>query len=324
MALLRNFELNLVESPLTMSHSDGPGGDGGGGFARASFVQVGADLRAARERLGWTLAGVAAHLRIRLPLLQAIEDGRIAGLPGNAYAVGFVRAYAQALGLDAAEVARRFRAEAAEVNRKTELDFPVPAPERGVPTLAVVAAGMVLTVGAYVGWYRLSGNEPPSADTVQQVPDRLAPLAEKAAVEPPKVKTVAPAAAPPAPVSAPTPATLPSVAAVATPPAIHPDATRVVLRAKADAWMHVRDKLTGQVLLNRVLKSGETWPVPARPLALLLTDGNVSGTELLVDGVPASPFGVEGRVLHDLPLDPDALKVGMVAANAPRQPPHNP
>lgn len=332
MALLRNLELNLVESPLTMSHGDSPGdvAPSSGGFE-----QVGAELRAARERLGWTLAAVAAQLRIRLPLLQAIEEGRIAGLPGNAYAVGFVRVYAQAVGLDAAAVAGRFRVEAAGVNRQTELDFPTPVPERGVPTMAAVAVGLVLTVGAYAGWYALSDSERRSVDTVPEVPDRLASLADKPVVDKPVVERraaepveMAPAAKPvasapelPAPLAAPAPAAATSVAAM-TPPAA--DATRVVLRAKADAWMRVRDKRTGEVLLSRVLKSGETWPVPARPLPLLLTAGNVSGTELLVDGVPAPPFGVEGRVLRDLPLDPDALKAGRVATNALRQPPHNP
>ena len=77
-----------------------------------SAARVGADLRAARERLGWTLPAIAGYLRIRLAFLEAIEDGRTADLPGNAYAVGFLRTYAQAIGLDPDEIARRFRAEA--------------------------------------------------------------------------------------------------------------------------------------------------------------------------------------------------------------------
>ncbi len=53
-------------------------------------VRVGADLRAARERLGWNLEAVAAHLRIRQPYLEALEGGRIGELPGIAYALGFL------------------------------------------------------------------------------------------------------------------------------------------------------------------------------------------------------------------------------------------
>ncbi len=37
------------------------------------------------------------------------------------------------------------------------------------------------------------------------------------------------------------------------------------------------------MLLNRVMRGGETWPVP-KGAALLLTTGNAGGTELLVDG----------------------------------------
>ncbi len=67
--------------------------------------RVGAELRAARLRLGLALPDVVAKLRIRLRFLQAIEEGRVADLPGQVYAVGFVRSYAALLGLDAADAA---------------------------------------------------------------------------------------------------------------------------------------------------------------------------------------------------------------------------
>ncbi len=63
-------------------------------------ADVGAFLRASRLRRGEELADVAAQLRIRLVYLEAIEDGRFDALPGNTYAVGFIRTYAEYLGLD--------------------------------------------------------------------------------------------------------------------------------------------------------------------------------------------------------------------------------
>lgn len=145
----------------------------------AAAPRVGADLCAARLRLGWSLEAVAAALRIRLPFLEALEEGRIADLPGNAYAIGFLRTYATTLGLDPDELTRRFRAEAAEVNQLTELSFPAPVPSRGVPAGAVVLLGVVLAIGAYVGWYRLSGNGELPPEVVPPVPTRLASLAER-------------------------------------------------------------------------------------------------------------------------------------------------
>jgi cytoskeleton protein RodZ len=152
----------------------------------ATAPRVGADLCAARQRLGWSLEAVAAALRIRLAFLVALEDGRIADLPGNAYAIGFLRTYASTLGLDPDELTRRFRAEAAEVNQLTRLRFPAPVPSRGVPAGAVVLLGVGLAIGAYVGWYRLSGNGELPPEVVPPVPARLASLAERA-VPPPVV-----------------------------------------------------------------------------------------------------------------------------------------
>ncbi len=289
--------------------------------------RAGADLRAARERLGWPIVDVSAALRIRLPHLEALEDGRIDLLPGNAYAVGFLRTYAGALGLDPDEVARRFKAEASEVSRRTELVFPAPMPQRGVPAGAVVLLGVVLAIGAYAGWYRLSGEGRLPPETVAPVPERLATLAEQAVAPP------SPPAAQPAPVvvaavpptqQAPEPdqaaPSVPSIspssaaaAAVAPPPAVSqaapaPDQPRIVVQATADAWLQVRDR-NGGVLLNKILHSGETWPVPPRP-NLVLTTGNAGGTELVVDGVATMVPGGSGAVRRDLPLDADLIKDG--------------
>jgi cytoskeleton protein RodZ len=341
--VLQDRKSNLAEGRTMMSSYD----DEFRGGAEPSAARVGADLRGARERLGWTLPAIAGHLRIRLPFLQAIEDGRTDLLPGNAYAIGFLRTYAQALGLDPDEVARRFRAEAAEANRKTELNFPAPVPERGVPAGAIVLVGACIAIAAYVGWYKMSATSHPTTAMVQAVPDRLTPLADKAKPQAAAVaQTGDPAAEPDAP---PVPSVAPSSAAAAvapggyaTSPAVsHPvpapqvasaepapvplppqgaeatriDGPRIVLRARAEAWIQVREK-GGQVLLNRVLRPGETWPVPAKA-GLLLTTGNAGGTELLVDGAPTGSLGGDGAVRRDLPLDADAIKDGKLAAVTP-------
>ena len=326
-----------------MSPADGDGGPALGAS------RVGAELRAARHRLGWALPDVAATLRIRLPYLEAIEDGRVADLPGNTYAIGFLRTYASSLGLDAAEIARRFRAEAHEVNRKTELAFPAPVPQRGVPVGAVVLLGLLLTAGAYVGWYRMSGETRTAAEAVPPVPERLAPLADRVAPPsnpspqvasilppPPPVapvpanRTAAPAANPAPPPPAAAPAPVPAAAVPPAPDAVPPvsaalaasaaptpapDTPRVLIRAKADAWVQVRER-QGPVLLSRLLRGGETWPVP-RGAKLLMTTGNAGGTELVVDGVTAPSLGASGALRRDVPLDGDAATPASATALRP-------
>ena len=305
------------------------GGDYGG--ASASESRVGAELRAARQRLGWSLPDVSQSLRIRLPFLEAIEDGRLSDLPGNAYAVGFIRTYATTLGLDATEVARRFRAEAQDVNRKTELAFPAPVPQRGVPAGAVVLLGVVIAAGSYATWYKLSGDAR-GPDAIPAVPERLALLADRAvpsnpspqvaSILPPPSNTPVPALTP-APVAQPAPAAPPApppvIAALAAPvsPPPAPDTPRVILRFKADSYIQVRER-QGAVLLNRVMRSGETWPVPQG--TLLLTTGNAGGTELVVEGVASPALGPPGAVRRDLPLDADAIRPGTALVSTPRAP----
>lgn len=146
----------------------------------ASAPRAGADLRAARERLNWALADVSSHLRIREPHLRALEAGRLDLLPGNSYALGYLRAYATALGLEPEEMVRRFKTEAAEVTKSTELVFPTPVPERGLPAGAFILLGLILVSAAYTGWYRLSGEGRLPAETVTPVPARLAALTQQA------------------------------------------------------------------------------------------------------------------------------------------------
>jgi cytoskeleton protein RodZ len=96
-----------------------------------------------------------------------------------------------------------------------------------------------------------------------------------------------------------------------------PAGTRIVLRAKADSWLQVRDR-QGPVLLSRVLRTGETWPVPPSqsPAQLLLSTGNAGGTEVLVDGDLTAALGKDGEVRRNLLLDPDTIRDGRLASRS--------
>ena len=73
--------------------------------------QLGARFREARETRGLTLAQVAAGTRILPRYLQALEEGDLEQLPGDVYARGFIRNYAQYLGLPADELLQYYRQE---------------------------------------------------------------------------------------------------------------------------------------------------------------------------------------------------------------------
>lgn len=78
----------------------------------SDYPDAGAHLAAMREAAGLTVAEAADKTHIRQRHLEAIEALEIENLPGRPYAIGFVRAYAEFLGLDAASVVDRFKEDA--------------------------------------------------------------------------------------------------------------------------------------------------------------------------------------------------------------------
>lgn len=139
---------------------------------------VGAILRGARLARGEELREVASALRIRLPYLEAIEDGRVEDLPGVTYGIGFVRGYADYLNLNSDEVVARFKVEAQGINRRTQLQFPEPLPGNRVPGGALLFLVLLLAGSVYGGWLYLSAQDMTLTEAVEEVPARLLSLIE--------------------------------------------------------------------------------------------------------------------------------------------------
>jgi transcriptional regulator with XRE-family HTH domain len=115
-----------------------------------SGTDVGQALRAIREHRGLSVEDVAEQTRVRGAYILAIEELRLAQLPSRPFVVGYIRAIAQALGVDADAAAERFKAE------EPVLDEALPEPvgvggERDPRLAAIVAAAFVI-IAAIVAW----------------------------------------------------------------------------------------------------------------------------------------------------------------------------
>lgn len=66
--------------------------------------RVGEFIREKREESGLDMDSVASELKIRRFFLESIEKGHFDQLPGSVYTHGFVRCYAEHLGLDGIEI----------------------------------------------------------------------------------------------------------------------------------------------------------------------------------------------------------------------------
>jgi cytoskeleton protein RodZ len=218
------------ESEDDMPTTDTAGSD------QAPRRTIGELLRETRLSYGGQINQIATTLRIRAAYLTAIEESHYDRLPAQVYALGFVRAYATHLGLDADEAVRRFKQETAAFELPRGLSFPVPLAERSVPGGTMLLAALILAFCGYGLWYYVSTGERARPERVSVVPAELKPVpppsqvmtpppvspppeaaAPVVSATPPSVAEPAPQAA--APTLAPlTPTPSPSLPSISTPP----------------------------------------------------------------------------------------------------------
>ena len=216
---------------------------------------AGVALQEQRASFGLDLDEVAQALKIKPAYLAAIEEGRIDRLPGTVYAVGFIRAYSALLGLDSAEILRRFKLEASGFDTKPDLAFPMPLAERSMPGGGALITALILAICGYGAWYYWSTAEHTRPERVIEVPAVLMPppkaahsptapqpVSASAAVghslsalseTPAKPKADASAAGPSATAPAAGDSGLPAAPSSAAPPAISPERTAAASPAAA-------------------------------------------------------------------------------------------
>lgn len=210
------------------------------GNSSASDTTVGGLLRGHRERAGLSIADVSRVLRISQKYLEALEDGRNADLPGLPYAIGFVRSYADHLHLDSGEIVRRYKDEAEGLSGKSDLVFPKPIPDGGVPGAAVLGLGVIVAAVAYGVWYWQTNKDEVDIARVEAVPEHLAAKIEDAQTETPKASE--PEAVQTAELAA------ESVAESVTPAQEQPEAAAEQVAERADATTNaVADEVTQAV-----------------------------------------------------------------------------
>lgn len=290
--------------------------------------EVGSRLREAREQQGLSLEQAEETTRIRRVFLEALEEERFDVLPGDVYARGFIRNYAQFLGLDPQELLASFRAARGKAPARyvpRVLDEPlVPGPGSN-RWAGLFLAFMLLVVVALGAWYIYQryyvGVDPGSMVIPQLIPalgktatGAIATRPVATAVAPPPTKVAQPASSPsvqavyPAPTASataettpaasptalpsPTPTKSPASPTTPTPPPSTP--IRVEARALETTWLRVY--LDGELVLGDFLQEGEyrVWEAE-REVSMRI--GNAAGLRLTVNGVEVGSLGGAGEVV---------------------------
>ncbi|BBF84229.1 putative membrane protein [Aquitalea magnusonii] len=282
--------------------------------------EVGAALKAARERAGMSLGEVADRLKLSIRQLEAIEHDDFQQLPGATFVRGFVRNYARFLRVDPEPLMARLEQQFPSavndvvnlVKHEAQGDAVAHAAQASGLDSAQAAGGkagkwliivlLLAALAAAVAWF-LSRPADKADDSKQSLQPMLTEQAASAAT-PASAALPQPAAAS-APQAAPTAITQPvaSAPAVVTqpaPPASKPQASapsagdatasaatgKISLSAKQAAWISVIDA-TGKKLQFGTLEAGGSKELSGTP-PFQLKIGNAAQVELSFNGQPVA------------------------------------
>lgn len=146
---------------------------------------VGEQLRLKREGKGYSLSEMANIIRLKPRQIQALEDGDYDALPGQTFVVGFLKSYANALGLDTDVIVTLYRKEEAGQLRAPQLAFPEPTSEGRKPGSNILIGTCIAAILAIGGWYYYLDDNKINMELVPNLPDQLAEKI-KDTVTPPK------------------------------------------------------------------------------------------------------------------------------------------
>lgn len=129
-----------------------------------------------RRRNVVSLEDVAKRLRIQTRYLRALERGDYKELPADVYTRGFVKSYAEYLGLDSEAILKLYKTERNiidNVNKKNKKDDEDKEFKNSrviiTPRLAKVAAVIIIIAGLFFYlWFQISGLSAPPKLTVKE------------------------------------------------------------------------------------------------------------------------------------------------------------
>jgi cytoskeletal protein RodZ len=297
-----------ADSDMAAQGLKAPGVHGGATLGLESLLEAGATigqaLKALREEKTLSLTDIAQVTCVRRAYLQALEEMNIEQLPSRPFAVGYVRAYAQALGANPDLAAAKFKQDAP--TPEEALKAPVGVRKERDPRLSWLAGVCAVVVTAVVIW-----NLAQHAVAHDGAPTPPAPVANTPPAAPLGAKgPVALAAAQPAPADSDvpqpyvTPGMAKAVGAVEAPAqvlakvAFNPhaavygapaDRAALTLRALKGASLVVRGS-DGSIYFARQLAAGEAFRAPANVPGLTVDVSDIKAFAVIVNGQIQAPL----------------------------------
>ena len=268
------------------------------------FDDIGARLRAARERAGMNVAQAAEKLHCDRQLIESLEAGRFKEIGAPVFARGHLRRYAELVGEPIGELLERFDAAAAGRVMLPDLTS-IPRARRTRDTRRLlwpaVIAVAVIVFGVLISWV-LRDSPLPTLAGLTESAGGSAPQPEAAAqpvqsdavpdLDPGANEAVIDAAAPDLTSAVQADAgavTAPGVTAPAVTPmgaTLRAGEREFTVRVSSDCWLEIYDADRDRLYFDLLRKGGKTQVRGTPPFRVLL--GNAAGATIEVAGSPVT------------------------------------
>lgn len=124
----------------------------------SNVTKVGTLLKSMRTEKGIKIVDVAKKLCIRRQYLEAIEDSDYKEIPAFPYGIGFIRSYADFLGLNSGNIVELYKEET-NFNKSVNVDIVEPQVKPAVPSGIYVLISLLALGILYGAWTLLSNSD---------------------------------------------------------------------------------------------------------------------------------------------------------------------
>jgi len=245
------------------------------------LTNFGASFKKARESRGISLDQIAKQTRISTRFLKAIENEEFQVLPGGIFNRGFVRSFAQAVGLDPDQMLTEYDRLVAPRQPAEDQAAVNARPPRAERHLYPVAAG-ILAIAVVI--FYIAARESNKGTEVTVTP------AAPAVTQPTSTPSPSQSEPPPAPEPEQTPVAAPPVTAPAS------QGLTLDIQAREKTWIKVSaDGNSAKPQDGEILEPGMTRKFTAEN-SLSISIGNAAGLTLKINDMPVKPLGKAGQV----------------------------
>ena len=254
---------------------------------QSEMTNFGTSFKRAREAKGISIDQIASETRISTRFLLAIENEQFHLLPGGIFNRGFIRAYAEKVGLDPNQAVADYERLGGNGETSEDPGMETAGPAKRDRRLYPAAIGglLLLIIILYVTT-RESSNTAQLASPPRASPSATAPVGTSST--------------PPSAVEA--PPVVPQLQPAPSPPA---EALRIDIEVKETSWLKV--SADGKALdAGEVVQPGMTRHYAAQN-SIVLSMGNAGGIVLKINDMPAKELGNRGQV-RELKITPENLR----------------